>query len=78
MPTTLKDGEDCSHLPLDESADEMEVDGFYPNMKNKCMVCGQIGTVCPVKDNVRQGDLDLCGPHTWGQAAMLDPAAWNK
>lgn len=93
MTSIIKDGEDCSDLALNLGSNSTEVDGFYPRMTcmvkgrphgtyvkvpSLCEVCGNEGTVCAVKDNMIVADMEMCGVCTWGEAAMLDPAAWNR
>lgn len=77
----LEDGQDVSHIQKwhpQSNADTQQVDGFYPNMKKKCMVCGAQGTVVGIKDGMICCDMDMCGVCCWGEAAMLDPASWNS
>lgn len=56
----------------------VEVDSFQPNYQRRCINCGQSPTVYAVKDAEVVYDSEMCGPCTWGEAAMLDPANWNK
>lgn len=57
----------------------VRVDSFVPDYKRCCEVCGD----CPVVTAIVSGEPiefggTLCGPCTWGEAAMRDPANWNN
>lgn len=56
----------------------INIDGYAPDYKHKCEVCGQKPVVTGVKDGkvVYQGSM--CGVCTWGEADMRDPEEWNK
>lgn len=67
------------HGPFARSEPESVIlDSFQPDHKHRCTVCGNT----PVVTGVRKGKVvyqsDLCGPCTWGEAAMLDPSKWNE
>lgn len=53
------------------------VDRFEPDFKTKCMVCDQSPTVTGVADGKVVVETEMCGPCTWGEAAMLDWKKWN-
>lgn len=54
-----------------------EVDAFVPDYEHQCENCGQTPVVCAEKNGRVILRTTLCGPCTWDEAAMLDPAAWN-
>jgi len=56
----------------------VEIDSWQPDYQHKCIVCDATPVVTGVKDGkvVYQGEM--CGPCTWGEAAMLDPEKWNE
>lgn len=58
--------------------EEIVIDRYEPDYKNRCCVCGADHVVTGVKDGkvVYQGEM--CGVCTWGESAMLDPEAWNE
>lgn len=58
--------------------DDLVVDSFEPDYAHHCEVCGQAPVVTGVKDGQVVYQSTLCGPCTWGEAACLDPAEWNK
>ena len=57
---------------------EIEIDSFQPDYAHECDNCGQ----SPVVTGIRRGTViylsGMCGPCTWGEAAMLDPEEWNR
>ena len=57
--------------------EEIEIDSYEPDYLCECENCGQSPCVTAVKDGVIVHQTDLCGPCTWGEAAMLDPTKWN-
>ena len=60
------------------AVERVEVDSFEPDYKHRCCVCGQKPVVTAVKDGKVVMGTDMCGPCTWGEAAMLDPEEWNR
>jgi hypothetical protein len=58
--------------------DVVTIDRFEPNYEGKCCNCGQSPTVNGVKGGEVVYEGEMCGPCTWGEAAMLDPDEWNK
>ena len=57
--------------------DVTELDSYEPDWEQNCENCGQSPTVTGVKDGLIVLDVGMCGPCTWGEAAMLDPDKWN-
>lgn len=55
-----------------------QVDRFVPDDTGVCESCGRSPTVSAEKDGVLVYQGKLCGPCTWGEAAMLDPSQWNE
>lgn len=54
------------------------LDSYDPDYEVPCENCGQYPTVTGVKDGIVEMHTGMCGPCTWGEAAMLDPEEWNK
>lgn len=54
------------------------VDAFMPDYSRHCTVCGAVPVVTAVKGDELVYEGQLCGPCTWGEAAMADPDEWNK
>ena len=55
-----------------------ELDSYEPDYATECVNCGQRPTVTGVKDGEVVVSTEMCGPCTWGEAAMLDPEMWNS
>jgi hypothetical protein len=72
-------GAGMSHNTENEHKEEPVVlDGWYPNWNLGCEVCGQKPTVNGMEDGKVVYRGDMCGVCTFGEAACLDPAEWNK
>lgn len=54
------------------------IDSYQPKLRGKCDVCGRSPTVTGVKDGKVLYDGGMCGPCTWGEARLIDPATWNE
>lgn len=58
------------------------VDSYEPDYEGECESCGVSATEQPLVTVVRHGrqiaHLGMCGPCTWGGAAMLNPREWNE
>ena len=52
-------------------------DRFEPDYAQECSACGQSPTVIVLRDGQVIADAGLCGPCSWGDARMIDPAHWN-
>lgn len=57
-------------------AKEIEVREMIPNYKIKCSVCGLVPTVDSKDSKGVIHHHEMCGPCTWGEADMIDPANW--
>lgn len=55
-----------------------QVDEFRPDYEVACESCGARPTVDAVLKGVVVHSTQLCGPCTWGEEAMTDPAKWNE
>lgn len=58
-------------------SEQITIDRYKPDYKRKCCNCGQKPVVTAVSDGKRVIDFEMCGPCTFGEAAMLDPDNWN-
>lgn len=58
--------------------EEIQLDSFQPDYVHECEVCGQTPIVTGVKDGKTVYSSGMCGPCTFGEAAMLDPKEWNE
>lgn len=55
-----------------------EVTAFEPNWHRDCETCGDGPTVDVVVDGrIVRDRVALCGPCTWGEAAMRNYHLWN-
>lgn len=51
---------------------------YVPDYDTPCDICGAVPTVTIVDSNGEQKThYEMCGPCTFGDAAMLDPQEWN-
>jgi hypothetical protein len=53
-------------------------DKFEPDYKNECDVCGATPVVTVTRAGKVMNTTGMCGPCTWGEAAMVDPDEWEK
>jgi hypothetical protein len=59
-------------------ADTPASDGRYvPDYNNTCEVCGESPTVVFVRAGKVESTTGMCGPCTWEEDAMHNPANWN-
>lgn len=65
--------------PQEPSMDNevIQLDRFAPDYTHECINCGRIPVVTGVKDGKTVYQGEMCGPCTWGEAAMLNPELWN-
>ena len=68
----------CRHQELLEMVDTEIIDAYVANFEIACEVCGQTPTVECEKDGKIIHQVGMCGPCTWGEAAMLEPEKWNE
>jgi hypothetical protein len=68
----------CRHQELLEMVDTEIIDAYVANFEIECEVCGQTPTVECEKDGKIVHQVGMCGPCTWGEAAMLEPDKWNE
>lgn len=62
--------------PAVDDDNAMTFDAYVPNYGRHCEVCGETPCVSGVKDGRVVYDGSMCGAHTWGEAACIDPANW--
>jgi len=62
---------------MSKSKNQNKQDGYQPDYRSKCCVCGQSPTVTLVQNGKVQVRTDMCGPCTWGEAETIDPSTWN-
>lgn len=55
----------------------IEIDRYVPNYDIPCLMCGDYPTVDIELNGEIIHHVELCGPHTWGEAECLDPENWN-
>ena len=56
----------------------VQIKSYEPNYEALCIVCGQTPIVNAVDDKYCiVYTTGMCGPCTWGEAAMIDPEEWN-
>lgn len=55
----------------------IEIEAFVPDYEHECINCGRTPVVTGVKNGKTVYQGELCGPCTWGEAATIDPKAWN-
>lgn len=53
-------------------------DSYEPDYTSKCMSCGGTPVVTVMLKGECIYNVGLCGPCTWGEAAMADPEKWNE
>ncbi len=63
---------------MPRTAEVTKVERWVPDYTCECSVCGQKPVVTGVKNDTVVYQGDMCGVCTWGEAAMLDPEAWNE
>lgn len=60
------------------SNETIPVDFWKPNWKHCCIVCQQKPVVQGIHNDKVVYNGEMCGVCTWGEAAMHDPANWNR
>jgi hypothetical protein len=55
-----------------------EIDSFEPDYDDACSACGESPTVVAMRYGQIVSRTHLCGPCTWGEAAMKNPREWNE
>ena len=57
-----------------------EPTAYVPEYEIDCSVCGQtpVVTITDANTGDLKHNIGLCGPCCFGEAAMLEPARWNK
>jgi hypothetical protein len=55
-----------------------QIDSFEPDYDDTCEACGESPTVVAMRYGRIEARVHLCGPCTWGEAAMINPREWNQ
>lgn len=52
------------------------LDSYEPDYDTPCDNCGETPTVTGVKAGIVVYHSGMCGPCTWGESSLIDPANW--
>lgn len=58
--------------------DTVTIERWEPDHGRRCVNCGQRPVVTGIAAGVVAYRGELCGPCTWGDAALRDPDLWNE